>query len=583
MGLACAFRNRVLEWQCALDGKVAAVNPFQTSTYADAINFLAEQYGDREALLFAGRRYSFADIKRESDRAAARWASLGLPSGSKVAIWMTNRPEFIWYWFGAAQSGLVAVILNTRLRHDEFSYQLAQSDSTAIVVPGRPAFRDFLGELVQACPELASRCPGQLNSAQFPVLRAAIVCDCPSVTLPGVLDWSEPHSPALDSMPVTDVNTPSMILYSSGTTALPKGAMLSHCVWRKAYDAGARLGLSQADCLYLNVPLFGVMGSVGGILTMWSHGGRVVLAERFDVDDCVEALITERCTVIHLLPAMIDKLGAHPRYKEVVETGALRTSLALTNDQGALRRIAEELQIRGVVAGYGMTELTGAAARPQWDEPIETRIGTLGTPLPDVLIRIVDPDTGQDVPVGSSGEIWIGGYCVMLGYYNQPEETQRCITPDGYFRTGDLGVRNIDGTLRFLRRLKDGYKHKGFNVSPPEVEAVASKHPDVAAVAVIGVPDQLNGEIGVAFVVPRTDRALEIDSFVKYMSQRLASYKIPSHVIIMDTLPLTAGTEKIQKFKLRELASEYLASVQSAGDLNSLVDKISTPSNERQP
>ncbi len=304
------------------------------------------------------------------------------------------------------------------------------------------------------------------------------------------------------------------------------------------------------------------MGSLGGILTMWSHGARVVLAERFNVDDCVEALIAERCTALHLLPVMIDTLVAHSRYKEVVDMGALRTGVALTNNPAALRRIAEELRIRGAVTSYGMTELSGPVTRSRWDEPLEIRVETQGAPLPDVSIRIVDPDTGQDMPAGSEGEIWIGGYCVMLGYYNKSEETQRNITTDGYLKSGDLGILNADGTLKFLRRLKDGYKHKGFNVSTPEIEAVVSKHRDVAAVAVVGVPDQLYGEIGIAFVVLRMDSVLSTNLLIEYMSERLASYKIPSHVFAVDALPVTAGTEKIQKFKLRELAMEFLVNAE---------------------
>ena len=155
------------------------MNDFTGKTYGQALELLAERYGAAEALLFEGRRYSFADVKREADKAAARLASLGLKPGAKVALWMPNRPEFMWYWFGAAQSGLVAVFLNTRLRRDEFVYQIAQSDSEVVIVPGRPAFRDFLGELVEACPELATHQAGRRNSKIFPKLQAVITCDAP--------------------------------------------------------------------------------------------------------------------------------------------------------------------------------------------------------------------------------------------------------------------------------------------------------------------------------------------------------------------------------------------------------------------
>jgi fatty-acyl-CoA synthase len=533
-----------------------AVNPYTGRTYAEAIDHLAERFGAREALLFEGKRYSFADIRRESNRAAARLKALGLKPGDKVALWMPNRPEFMWYWFGAARSGLVAVFLNTRLRRDEFIYQIAQSDAAVVIVPGRQAFRDFLGELVDACPELASRPAGRLNSAIFPKLQAVVCCDRPAKALPGVLDWSMQAALPVPP-PATDADAPALICYSSGTTALPKGAMLTSCIWRKAYDGGALIGLTPADCLYLCVPLFGVLGSLNGVLSFWSHGARIVLDERFEVDACMSALQEERCTAIHLLPAMIDALIAHPQFPQ--GKLKLRTGVVLSSDPVILRRAAEELGVPGVVTGYGLTESTGLVTRCRWDDPLDTRFASQGKPLPDCPIRVVDPDTGQDLPRGAEGEIWVGGYSVMPGYYNKPEETQKTITEDGWLRSGDLGILNADGTVKFLRRVKDGYKHKGFNVSTPEVERVAADHPDIAQVAVVGVPDRRHGEIGVAFVIPRPGASLDPGSVSAFLAPRLASFKLPAHVFIVDAFPVTGGTEKIQKFKLRDMALQRLA------------------------
>lgn len=532
------------------------VNPYSNKTYAQAIDYLADRYGEREALLFEGKRYSFADIRRESDRAAARLKSLGLKPGDKVAIWMPNRPEFMWYWFGAAKSGLVAVFLNTRLRRDEFIYQIAQSDSAVVIVPGRPAFRDFLGELVEACPELATNRAGRLNCATFPKLQAVICCDRSSRKLPGVLDWSTPTALPLPA-PATDPDAPALICYSSGTTALPKGAMLTSCIWRKAYDGGALIGLTPADCLYLCVPLFGVLGSLNGVLSFWSHGARIVLDERFQVDACLKSLEEERCTALHMLPAMIDALVAHPHFPNTKLR--LRTGVVLSSDPAILRRAAEELGVGGVVTGYGLTESTGLVTRCRWDDPLDVRFVSQGHPLPDCPIRVVDPDTGKDVARGEEGEIWIGGYSVMPGYYNKPEETTKTITPDGWLRSGDLGILNQDGSVKFIRRVKDGYKHKGFNVSTPEVERVAAGHPDIAHVAVVGVPDRRYGEIGVAFVIPRKGARVEPSAVLSFLTPRLASFKLPAHVFIVDAFPVTGGTEKIQKFKLREMALDRLA------------------------
>jgi acyl-CoA synthetase (AMP-forming)/AMP-acid ligase II len=309
--------------------------------------------------------------------------------------------------------------------------------------------------------------------------------------------------------------------------------------------------------LYLCVPLFGVLGSLNGVLSFWSHGARIVMDERFEVNRCLEALEREHCTALHMLPAMIDALIAHPHFKDAKLD--LRTGVVLSSDPVVLRRAAEELHVPGVVTGYGLTESTGLVTRCRWTEPLETRFTDQGKPLPECPIRVVDPDTGKDLPAGEAGEIWIGGYSVMPGYYNKPEETARSITPDGWLRSGDLGILSAEGRVKFLRRVKDGYKHKGFNVSTPEVERVAAQHPAVAQVAVVGVPDSLHGEIGVAFVIPRPGARFEPQSLSEFLAPRLASFKLPAHVFAVDAFPVTGGTEKIQKFKLRELAIERLA------------------------
>lgn len=538
---------------------MAEANPYIGLTYGAALDRLVALWADREALAFGGRRWTFREARAEIDRASARLAALGLKSGDTVAIWMPNRPEFLWYWFGAAQMGLMAVFLNTRLRQEEFVYQIAQSDARVIIVPGGGAFRDFLGELSSVCPELKKNPAGHLRSAVFPKLHAVVSCDPPPGPMPGILDWSGPADPALPVPPLaTDHDRPALIAYSSGTTALPKGAMLTHCIWRKAFDGGSRIGLSPDDGLYLCVPLFGVLGSLNGVLTFWSHGARIVLDARFDAERALATLADERLTAMHLLPAMIEQMTAHPRFKSF-DLHRLRCGVVLSSDPDVLRAAAERLGVRGIVTGYGLTESTGLVTRVWWTDPLEERLKSQGWPLPDCLIRVVDPETGQDLPPGELGEIWIGGYSVMPGYYNKPEETRASITPDGWLKSGDAGYLLPDGRLVFKHRLKDGYKHKGFNVSTPEVEAVAAKHPAVQGVAVVGVPDRLWGEAGVAFVIPKAGATFDPENFLGYLRERLAGFKVPGRVYTIDSFPLTGGTEKIQKFKLREIAEARLA------------------------
>ncbi len=540
-------------------------NPWLGLTYGQAVARLAETYGDRMALAFAGRRYSFADVKAEVDAAARRLAALGLRPGDTVALWMPNRPEFLWYWLAAAQSGLIAVFLNTRLKREEFLYQIAQSRSRALITAGAGAFRDFLGELAQACPELAMQKADALQLDALPDLRYLISLDSPRPALPGISDWSDPSVVAqADAALESDPDRPALIVYSSGTTALPKGAMLTHCIWRKAFDGGVRFYLNEEDRLFLCVPLFGVLGCLSGILMFWTHGCGVVLEERFEAGRCLALVQQEKCTCIHLLPVMIDGLLAHPDFA-AADLHRLRAGIVLSNDPAVMRKAADRLGVKGASSGYGMTETTGLVTRSWLDEPMESRLKSHGKPLPGCSVRVVDPDTLADRPVGETGEIWVGGYGVMAGYFDKPLETAQTITADGWLRTGDAGHMNADGSLTFLHRLKDGYKHNGFNVSTPEVEAAMARHPAVDAAAVVPLPHDSHGEIGVGFVTLKPGAQLAEDELLAFLRERLSSFKLPAGIVVIDEFPRTAGTDKIQKFKLKEQAmARFGASRQAA-------------------
>jgi acyl-CoA synthetase (AMP-forming)/AMP-acid ligase II len=295
----------------------------------------------------------------------------------------------------------------------------------------------------------------------------------------------------------------------------------------------------------------------GGPLTAWSHGAAVVLEERFDAGQCLETLAAEHCSVLQMMPTMLEPLLAHPAFK-TADRSRWRIAMVLTSAPSVLRMVVEKLGFRHTVCGYGMTESTALVTRTAWDWPLDKQIATNGTPLRDCQIRVVDPESGEDLPTGEQGEILIGGYCVMRGYYKKPEETKMALTPDGWLRTGDAGWLNDDGTLVFKGRLRDGYKHKGFNVSTAEVEAVLSAHPDIATSAVVGMPDASGGEIGIAFVVPRSGVTVSEAAVIDFLRPRLASFKLPARAFFVSELPRTGGTEKVQKFRLREMANGLL-------------------------
>lgn len=529
-------------------------NPFRDLTYAEALRLMEERYGAREAMVFRDERYSFADLRREADAASRRFAALGLKAGDKVSILMPNRPEFIFAWLGAAQMGLVCVMLNTRLKRDEIAYQLGQSDSRAVIVADPGDGPDFLATLASLCPRLIDGRLGETASEALPMLDFVVVCEADTRGYKGGITWTELGAREAP-MPelARDPGAAAIISYSSGTTALPKGAMISHCLWRKAWDIGIRVEITEDDCLYLAIPLFGSMATMNGVGPYWVRGGKAVIGEQFDAGQCIAAIAREKVTGMHVLPPILRQLVAHEDFKRT-DTSSLRVANTLSIDPDILAQVEDELGVPGTITGYGMTETTTVVTRNRWNDPREVRHSTQGWPLPDLELAIMDPATLEPMPTGEPGEIWVRGYAVMIGYYKKPEETARAMTADGWLRTGDWGQQDATGRLTLLGRLGDTYKSRGFNVSPAEVEYVLQRHEAVDVCAIVGVPDAGQGEVGIAFVVPAEGRQADEAELLFYLKPKIAGYKMPARVFFIDQLPLTSGTGKVQKFKLKEEA-----------------------------
>ena len=534
------------------------MNEFAGKTYAEALSTVCARYANRKALIFEGKLYCFTDVKREIDNASRRLALLGLRRGDKISIWMPNCPDFIFIWMGAAQIGLVAVLMNTRLRLEEALYQIQQSDSRAVVVPGAAAYRDFLGDVLSMLPENTTEKDTGLGGDKLPKLDFIITTDRDVAMRPGMHHWHDlPYTEDTDIDYETDPASPAQIVYSSGTTALPKGVMLSHAVWRKAADHGARFYQTPEDQLYLCIPLFSILSTVNGVMTFWVGGASVALADQFDARKLLSTVQTEKSTAIYLLPVMMSKMLELPDF-ESYDISSLRTGILLTLDRDVYMTAVEKFGIDGVITSYGMTETSSACTRTWSDDPLESRITTHGKPLPDIEVRIADADTNEELPQGQTGEIQVRGYNTMIGYYNKPEETSRAFTADKWYKTGDAGEMLADGSFRFISRLVDGYKHKGFNVSTAEVETVLLRHPTVSEAAVTAVPHRDFGEVGVAFVILAEGAGFDAVSLIEFIKENLAGFKVPAHVFETDSFPTTSGTGKVQKFKLREQALRLL-------------------------
>lgn len=520
-------------------GPAPRVNSFVDCATPEALDQLVVRYGHREAVVCDGERLTFAELRDNTRATAAGLRAHGVGPGDRVGLWLTNRPEFVELVLALGHLGAIAVLLNTRLTESEVEYQLTNAGASMLVTSASAARgRDFLADALR----VADRTPAG-------VLESILTLGRATVGDPRVQPLTRGRAEDFVG-PRVDAETPWVIIYTSGSTAAPKGAVLSHQLWRKAFDGAERFGLTEDDRLLLCVPLFGILGLLNGALTWLSHGAALVIHDGFDARRCWATIEAERCSALHVIPAMIEPLLEEYRSRPV-DRSRLRTGVILSTDPAAIRRTATEVGIPEIIASYGMTETTGVVARPWHYQPLEVRALSQGSPLPGVQIRIVD-DRDQELRGGQIGQIEVHGYCTMKGYFNAPGATAAALRPDGWLRTGDLGRFDDEGNIHFVGRLADTYKWKGYNVACAEVEKAISEHPDLAEAVVVGVPEPEAGAVGVAFVRARPGRSLDLAGIVADAATRLADFKLPAAVVAVEDFPRAAGTGKVLKKPLKD-------------------------------
>jgi len=517
------------------------------------------QWGPREALAFQGRRWTFAEMHARVDAVAKGLLSLGIAPGDKVALWMVNRPEWIDAMFAIIKIGAVLVPVNTRFRTEDMAYILAQADATAVLLAARAGPVDYLGMIREVVPALGSR-PDQ----RFPCLRHVVVL--PERADAGVVAWREmldrgtsvTEAALRERADRVNSEDSAFILYTSGTTGFPKGAVHNHRMIRNAWDHGDRMGLTVNDVILMYLPLFHAFGFVEGPLMSMIRGARQVLTETFDVGQCLDLIAGERATIIH---------GFDTHYKELLDAqersprdvSSVRTGICGTGMSSSIPIARRARRTFGnLMTGFGMSEVGIGVTFSFLDSTEEQCVEANGYPGSGYEVRIIDPETGADQPVSVPGEILVRGYIVTPGYYKRPEETARAIDADGWFHTGDMGLMRPDGHMRFLGRYKDMLKIGGENVDPMEVEAFLMTHPAVQAASVVGLADARLSEVAVAFVQREAGHALSEQEVIEHCRGRVASFKIPRHVVFVDEFPMTSSG-KVQKVKLRERARQEWA------------------------
>jgi len=540
-------------------------NPFLHETVGGMLTAIAARAGDREAIVAPDRRVTYAQFQREAERIARGLLALGVKKDDKVALWLPARPEWLYAQYGCALIGAVVVALNTRYKAHELRYILRQSDATTLLCADHSGPVDYLETLAEVLPALAASVPGELGAEDFPMLRRVIVdADDPyagCLRLRDVVEdgdapqWAAALRAAADAVTPDD---PFTILYTSGTTSFPKGAIISHrnCL-PHGWWCGEVLRLTEADRVLHALPLSGTWGGLCIPLAAFSHGAAVILMESFEPALALRLMEAERVTVWNGVDSMAIPMLEHPDL-DARDRSRLRTGgFAATGggERGLFEAVVERLGVRQAFQPYGMTEVNAMALVHDLDEPLESRALAGVWPADGIEARVVDPQTGQDQPVDREGELWLRGRLVTGGYYCKPEETAKAFTADGWFKTGDLAVRDAQGRIVFIGRLREVLRINHFMVAPGEIEAYLQTHPKVLQAFVIGVPDPRTNEAAVAYVIPRPGATVTEDEVIAYCRGRIASFKVPRHVRVVADVPRTPGPhgDKVQKARLRAL------------------------------
>jgi fatty-acyl-CoA synthase len=535
---------------------------FPKRTIGSLVDERATRDGSREALVFEERRWTFAELARDVDAVARGLIDLGIGPGDKVSLWMMNRPEWIYAALAVMRIGAVLVPINTRFRTDDVAYVLGQSDSTTLIIATQSGPIDYLAMVRELLPSLGSG-GDVVRDPRLPALRRVVVLG--GSPLLGTITWSSlikvgthlPDDALRASIDAVDPDGTAFIIYTSGTTGLPKGVMHSHIIVRNVVDRAFRMAITPADTILMYLPLYHLFGFSEGMLMSMATGARQVLTQTFDPNEGLRLLDQERATVLHGFDTHFkDLLEAYQR--RPCDTSSVRTGILASGMSSSIHIAREARKIFGrFLSGYGMSEIAAGAALSALDSSEEQCAEASGYPAPGYDIRIVNPETGREQPVGSPGEILVRGYMVMQGYYRKPEETAKAIDSDGWMHTGDMGLIRSDGHLRFMGRYKDMLKIGGENVDPLEVESYLLSHPAINAAAVVGLPDARLSEIAVAFVRLHAGRTLTEQEVADHCRGKIASYKVPRHVLFVDEFPMT-GSGKVQKVKLREEARRRL-------------------------
>ena len=538
-------------------------------TFSQVLDRVAEEFPDQYAFKYTTLDYTrtYEEFKEDVDNFARALVSMGVKAGSKVAIWATNVPAWYITFWATTKIGAVLVTVNTAYKIHEAEYLFRQSDTHTLVMVESALDSNYAKIINEICPELKDNKPGnQLHTKRLPFLRNVITV---GFNMPGCLNFEQAMD-RCDLVPLEEINKMAAkvrpndvcnMQYTSGTTGFPKGVMLTHYnVVNNGKCIGDRMGLSTADRMMIQVPMFHCFGMVLSMTSSMTHGTTMCPMPYFSAKASLACIRQEKITAFNGVPTMFIAMFNHADYKKT-DFSFMRTGIMA----GAgcppelMKRAADpnEMNMTGIVSVYGQTETAPGNTMSSWTDPLDVRTETVGYDFPHVQCKIIDPETGEEVGVGVNGEFCAKGYNTMKGYYKMPEATKETIDEDGWLHSGDLACKDENGNYRITGRLKDMIIRGGENLYPKEIEEFIYTHPEVKDVQVIGVPDEKYGEEAMACIILKEGATVNVDEMRDFIVASLARHKVPKYIKFVDSFPMNAAG-KIQKYKMREAAVEEL-------------------------
>lgn len=544
--------------------------PLIESTIGAFFDAMVAKNPDKIAIISAHQniRMSFKELQSKANQLASSMINMGLQKGDRVGIWSHNNVEWVIMLLATAKAGLVLVNINPAYRIFELEYALNKVDCQVLVLMRHFKTSDYARMIQEMAPESLHQNYKNLELVRLPNLKRVVWIDSPDSTenfsfMQKFSDWlaeGDEHDPRIqERAKKLKADNPVNIQFTSGTTGTPKGATLTHRnILNNGYFIGEMMNLTDEDRLCIPVPMYHCFGMVLGVLAIMTHGGTIVYPnDGFDPKSVLETVEKEKCTGLHGVPTMFIAELDHPDFDNY-DLSSLRTGIMAGSSCPieVMRRVIDKMHMKEVTIAYGMTETSPVSCQTNKFSPLEKQVSTVGLVQPNLEVKIVDPETGETLPIGETGELLTRGYSVMLGYWNDTSKTAEAIV-DGWMHTGDLATMDEDGYVKIVGRSKDMVIRGGENIYPVEIENYLYRHPKIRDVQIVGVPDKKYGEVLAAWIIPKKGRELSEDEVRDFCRDHIAHYKIPTYIRFVDEFPMTV-TGKIQKFKIVEAMKEEL-------------------------